>query len=337
MHAASLTAAAGAAARSSATASCARPARRARRRGRGGRARADRPDGLGAAGRRCVTAPPVGGRDRRPRRSCCCSPRPRSSMRLGSSDAGNDPTAPDHAQGLRPAGRGLRPGLQRAAAASPRSCRRPVEQAAQAPAVARRAAHARRTSPRSRRRAGQPDGQTARLTRLPAPRRRRTQATTRPRPPPARRRAPAGRARDRRDRATSAAPPPAQIDFSHVLWRASCRCSSASSSLLSALLLLIVFRSLVIPVQAALMNLLSIGASLGRRGGDLPVGLVRRPARRPARARSTPFIPVMMFAIVFGLSMDYEVFLVSRIHEEWTQAPRRIGAPWPRASPTPAG
>jgi RND superfamily putative drug exporter len=87
--------------------------------------------------------------------------------------------------------------------------------------------------------------------------------------------------------------------------------------LLSALLLLVVFRSLVIPVQAAVMNLLSIGASLGvivaifQWGwfGSL-MGVQQGPIES--------FIPVMLFAIVFGLSMDYEVFLVSRIHERWT-------------------
>jgi RND superfamily putative drug exporter len=106
-----------------------------------------------------------------------------------------------------------------------------------------------------------------------------------------------------------------QVDFSHVL----------SSKLplfigvviaLSALLLLVVFRSLVIPVQAAIMNLLSIGASLGitqavfERGwlGGL-VGIQAGPI--------DAFIPVLAFAIVFGLSMDYEVFLISRVHEEW--------------------
>ena len=88
--------------------------------------------------------------------------------------------------------------------------------------------------------------------------------------------------------------------------------------LLSALLLLIVFRSLVIPLQAAVMNLLSIGASLGVivvifqwgwLGGLFGV--------QPGPIES--FIPVMLFAIVFGLSMDYEVFLISRMHERWTQ------------------
>ncbi len=88
--------------------------------------------------------------------------------------------------------------------------------------------------------------------------------------------------------------------------------------LLSALLLMIVFRSLVIPLQAAAMNLLSIGAALGVivmifqwgwLGGVFGVN------QGPIES----FIPVMLFAIVFGLSMDYEVFLISRIHERWTQ------------------
>jgi len=107
----------------------------------------------------------------------------------------------------------------------------------------------------------------------------------------------------------------AQVDFSHVL----------SSKLpvfigvviaVAALLLLLVFRSLVIPVQAAVMNLLSIGASLGiiqavfERGW---LGGLLSAQIGPIDA----FIPVLAFAIVFGLSMDYEVFLVSRVHEEW--------------------
>ncbi len=88
--------------------------------------------------------------------------------------------------------------------------------------------------------------------------------------------------------------------------------------LLSALLLLLVFRSLAIPLQAAVMNLLSIGASLGvivvvfQWGWiDGLMGVKGGPIES--------FVPVMLFAIVFGLSMDYEVFLVSRIHEQWTR------------------
>ncbi|HEY5059085.1 MAG TPA: MMPL family transporter [Gaiellaceae bacterium] len=83
---------------------------------------------------------------------------------------------------------------------------------------------------------------------------------------------------------------------------------------LSALLLLVVFRSLLIPLQAAVMNLLSIGASLGVSVAVFQFGWFPGIAPGPIDA----FVPVLMFAIVFGLSMDYEVFLVSRIHEEWT-------------------
>jgi RND superfamily putative drug exporter len=83
---------------------------------------------------------------------------------------------------------------------------------------------------------------------------------------------------------------------------------------LSALLLLVVFRSLLIPLQAALMNLLSIGASLGVCVAVFQFGWFPGISQGPIEA----FVPVLMFAIVFGLSMDYEVFLVSRIHEEWT-------------------
>jgi RND superfamily putative drug exporter len=87
--------------------------------------------------------------------------------------------------------------------------------------------------------------------------------------------------------------------------------------LLSALLLMIVFRSLVIPLQAAVMNLLSIGASLGVIVAIFQwgwLGSLFGVQQGPIES----FIPVMLFAIVFGLSMDYEVFLVSRIHERWT-------------------
>ena len=106
-----------------------------------------------------------------------------------------------------------------------------------------------------------------------------------------------------------------QVDFSHVL-ASKLPLFIGVVVAVAALLLLVVFRSLVIPVQAALMNLLSIGASLGiiqavfERGwlGGL-FGIQAGPI--------DAFIPVLAFAIVFGLSMDYEVFLVSRVHEEW--------------------
>jgi len=87
--------------------------------------------------------------------------------------------------------------------------------------------------------------------------------------------------------------------------------------LLSFLLLLLVFRSILVPLKAAVMNLLSITAAYGVmalavNGG--PLGdLIGIPDPTPVPS----FIPMMMFAILFGLSMDYEVFLLSRIREEY--------------------
>ena len=109
------------------------------------------------------------------------------------------------------------------------------------------------------------------------------------------------------------------IDFSNVL----------SSKLplfiglvvvLSFLLLMTVFRSFVIPLTAACMNLLSIGAAFGIlvavfQWGDLG-SVIGLNGTSPIEA----FLPVMLFAILFGLSMDYQVFLVTRIHEEYMKS-----------------
>ena len=87
--------------------------------------------------------------------------------------------------------------------------------------------------------------------------------------------------------------------------------------LLSFLLLMMVLRSLLVPLKAAIMNLISIAAAFGivvavfQWGWLGAVVGVYRPG--PVEA----FLPVMLFSILFGLSMDYEVFLVMRIHEEW--------------------
>ena len=87
--------------------------------------------------------------------------------------------------------------------------------------------------------------------------------------------------------------------------------------LLSFLLLLAVFRSVLVPLKAAVMNLLSIGAAYGVRRLCCR-GRLARAARRHHDTDADPgFIPMMMFAILFGLSMDYEVFLLSRIREEY--------------------
>ncbi len=86
---------------------------------------------------------------------------------------------------------------------------------------------------------------------------------------------------------------------------------------LSFLLLMTVFRSIVIPLKAVIMNLLSVGAAYGVlvavfqwgwAGGVIGIG---------EKGPIDPWIPVTLFTILFGLSMDYEVFLLSRIREEW--------------------
>ncbi|MGH2871316.1 MAG: MMPL family transporter, partial [Solirubrobacteraceae bacterium] len=87
---------------------------------------------------------------------------------------------------------------------------------------------------------------------------------------------------------------------------------------LSALLLFVIFRSLVIPLQAAAMNLLSIGGALGATVAVFQNGwLAGLFGVTPGPVE--PWIPVLMFAVVFGLSMDYEVFLISRVREEWVR------------------
>jgi RND superfamily putative drug exporter len=90
--------------------------------------------------------------------------------------------------------------------------------------------------------------------------------------------------------------------------------------LMSFILLAIVFRSLVIPLTAALMNLLSIGAAFGMLVAVFQWGDLSSVFGVGQTGPVEEFLPVMMFAIIFGLSMDYQVFLVSRIHEEYVKS-----------------
>jgi putative drug exporter of the RND superfamily len=105
-------------------------------------------------------------------------------------------------------------------------------------------------------------------------------------------------------------------DFSHVLSR-KLPLFMGVVVLLSFLLLMVVFRSIAIPLTAAVMNLLSAGAAFGIVTAIFQNGwgasLLGIDKTGPIEA----FLPVLMFPILFGLSMDYEVFLVSRIFEEW--------------------
>ena len=85
---------------------------------------------------------------------------------------------------------------------------------------------------------------------------------------------------------------------------------------LSFLLLMVVFRSLLVPLKAVIMNLLSIGAAYGIMVALFQWGwLSDITGVQPGPVE--PWMPMMLFAIVFGLSMDYEVFLLSRVREEW--------------------
>jgi RND superfamily putative drug exporter len=85
---------------------------------------------------------------------------------------------------------------------------------------------------------------------------------------------------------------------------------------LSFLLLMLVFRSLLVPLKAVIMNLLSIGAAYGVIVALFQWGWLSDITNvQPGPIE--PWVPMMLFAIVFGLSMDYEVFLLSRVREEW--------------------
>jgi RND superfamily putative drug exporter len=88
---------------------------------------------------------------------------------------------------------------------------------------------------------------------------------------------------------------------------------------LSFVLLMIVFRSVLVPLKAALLNLLSIGAAYGVVVAVFQWGWAKDVIGLDNTIPVNPFVPMMMFAILFGLSMDYEVFLLSRVREEFVR------------------
>jgi RND superfamily putative drug exporter len=87
--------------------------------------------------------------------------------------------------------------------------------------------------------------------------------------------------------------------------------------LLSFLLLMVVFRSLLVPLKAVIMNLLSIGAAYGVIVAVFQWGWLKDLIGVAESGPVEAWAPMMLFAIVFGLSMDYEVFLLSRMREEY--------------------
>jgi uncharacterized membrane protein YdfJ with MMPL/SSD domain len=109
--------------------------------------------------------------------------------------------------------------------------------------------------------------------------------------------------------------PPSGVDFLDVTYGAF-PWLALGTLLLTYVLLLRAFRSVVLPLKAIVLNILSIGAAFGllvmffKWGGAEALGLI-------SFDQIEGWIPVFVFAMVFGLSMDYEVFLVSRMREEW--------------------
>jgi RND superfamily putative drug exporter len=108
------------------------------------------------------------------------------------------------------------------------------------------------------------------------------------------------------------------IDFSKVLAQ-KLPLFVAVIIVLAFLLLATVFRSILVPLTASVMNILSIGAALGVITAAFQFGWLRPVLGFAEAGPIEVYLPVMMFAVLFGLSMDYEVFLVSRIHEEWVK------------------
>jgi RND superfamily putative drug exporter len=89
---------------------------------------------------------------------------------------------------------------------------------------------------------------------------------------------------------------------------------------LGFLILMVAFRSLVIPLTAAVMNLLAAAAAFGVVVAVFQWGWFSGVLHTGGSGPIEAFLPVMMIAILFGLSMDYQVFLVSRMHEEWVHS-----------------
>ena len=87
--------------------------------------------------------------------------------------------------------------------------------------------------------------------------------------------------------------------------------------LLSMVLLMFVFRSILVPIKAAILNLLSIGAAYGVLVMVFQWGWGKELIGLETTVPIVSFIPMFMFAVLFGLSMDYEVFLLSRVREEY--------------------
>ena len=108
---------------------------------------------------------------------------------------------------------------------------------------------------------------------------------------------------------------PAEMDFVHALYQRS-PLVLALVALVTLLVLGFAFRSIMLPLKALLLNVLSVGATMGILVLVWQYGLGSRAIWGiPATGAVVDFVPLMVFAFLFGLSMDYEVFIVSRVRE----------------------
>ncbi len=106
---------------------------------------------------------------------------------------------------------------------------------------------------------------------------------------------------------------------------------------LSFFVLLVAFRSLLVPVKAAAMNLLSVAAAYGIVTAVFQLGWGSSLIGLDHAIPIVSFVPLLMFAILFGLSMDYEVFLLTQMQRTLREVPATRSGRWSKGSPTPAG
>jgi putative drug exporter of the RND superfamily len=106
------------------------------------------------------------------------------------------------------------------------------------------------------------------------------------------------------------------VDLAHLISHRLPRVIAAVIAL-CVVLLMLAFRSIFVPLQAAVMNLLSVAAAYGLLTAVFQWGWGTSLVGLDGPVPIVSFVPLMMFAVLFGLSMDYEVFLLSRIQERW--------------------
>ena len=109
------------------------------------------------------------------------------------------------------------------------------------------------------------------------------------------------------------------VDLAHLISRRLPRVIGAVIAL-CVVLLMLAFRSIFVPLHAAVMNLLSVGAAYGVLTAVFQWGWGASLVGLDGSVPIVSFVPLMMFAVLFGLSMDYEVFLLHRIQEHWQRS-----------------